>query len=508
MADPTVPPIPVADRPTDPQVYQPVAGLAIAGILVAGVYTLILGVLGLSALASGSPLLLGWPVWIGLPAVGAALGLLARRQIRASEGTRSGMALANWAWWLSVLGGLGYGAYFAATYLAVRLDSGEFAQQWFERLKKGQVNLAFLDTQDPGIRGSVDAEDDEAMKIRFNSNPQGEMGARMGMQTMGMLDQFQQQQIVRAVLREGPSAQVKAEAGLRDWDYAAGRYKVKRQYLITTREGDYDFVLTLHGGSSSKGEYERRQWSIDFREIEIRGIHLSPYGRLMIELKSRADIFMQRWADKLALGQLQEAYLETCEPSQRDGLNAVFQARAVLLNGNDVADRLAGCWQPLLFPWVGRFLAGEFLLDSYMPGYAQGTRNLIRVDEKQFSAPDDTQRQIGLRCFKDLFQIRHSPHPYRGMSRGRQPAERAATVSNGRLECVYDVHLLFEKSYRCAATVTVQSEPDFEKLEGKTRWRVARIEAYNIQDMERPSPPRGAGGAPGKQGGAPGKTGP
>jgi hypothetical protein len=498
MAEPTPPLIPVAERPTDPQVYQPVAGLAIAGALVAGAYVLILVASGLAALSSGSPLLLPWPLSIGLPVVAAVLALLARRQIRSAEGTRAGLSLATWAWWLSVVGGLGYGAYYAATYSAVRAQAGDFADRWFDLLKKGKVNQAFLLSQEPRLRQGIDENDDEAIILRFNTPPPGSDAApMMGMTMVGLIDQFKGHEAVRAMLLGGPETQVTAHAGLRDWEYSAGHYKVRRYYQITTREGQYDLLLTLLGTTSSSGTYEGRQWHVDFRESQVIGRQLTPYGQMMGDLQARSATFLMHWTDKLAQGSLEQVYLETCEPTERDRLHNIFLMRIILLYGLSATDRLAGAWPMALFPYVGRFVAPEYLLDAYMPGYAEGTRKLCHVDEKQF--PDEATRKLAQECFQDLFRPRHSAHPYRGMMPPqRQVTPRPPVIVNGRVQCIHDGFILFAKNFRCPVTATLETEADYEKAGSAARFRIVRIDVRGLQDMDNPRAGRPKGSPPGR----------
>src|SRR5207248_7146645 len=109
----------------------------------AAVYALVVSVLSAVALSSGDPLPLGMPSLI-VPATSAVLALLARRQVRRSEGTRSGAGLANWGWRLSLGFGLAYAAFYVGTYLAVSYQAESFAQRFLEEIRDGKVNHAFL----------------------------------------------------------------------------------------------------------------------------------------------------------------------------------------------------------------------------------------------------------------------------------------------------------------------------------------------------------------------------
>ena len=95
MAEPTTQQLPEA--PGQDFVYRPLSGLAVAGVIVAGLYGLLLIVCAVVALWRGDPFLL--PLWLLiLPAAGVGLSLLGRWHILRSEDTRAGLPLTCWAW--------------------------------------------------------------------------------------------------------------------------------------------------------------------------------------------------------------------------------------------------------------------------------------------------------------------------------------------------------------------------------------------------------------------------
>src|SRR5262249_22850490 len=170
-------------------------------------------------------------VIVALPAVGAILSLTAILLIGRSEGTLAGVRLAQWGWWLSVVFGLGYAAYYGATRFAVCLKAENFSRVWFDKLTQGKVNDAFVDTLDPALRQSISREDERALEQRFNQP--GGTGPK------GQLSSFRESDIVRVLQQAGAQAQIEP-LGVREWDYKAGAYKVKRVYRIRTEEGVFD----------------------------------------------------------------------------------------------------------------------------------------------------------------------------------------------------------------------------------------------------------------------------
>src|SRR5262245_39841596 len=118
MADAT--PAPALASTADTVPYVPVSWMAVAAITVAGLFVIVLVLLAFSALLANNPRV--QPELLALRALGIVLGFAARRVIRNSEGTRTGENLANMAWWISLVAGLGYAAYLLAIDYSVRRD--------------------------------------------------------------------------------------------------------------------------------------------------------------------------------------------------------------------------------------------------------------------------------------------------------------------------------------------------------------------------------------------------
>src|SRR5437879_1991684 len=125
MGDPTPTPTLASERPGEPLVYRPLSLPAVAGFGLACLYALVVVIGTAAALIGGAPALLPSP-FFPVVLLAAVLSLLALWQIRNSEGTRAGAALAQWGLWISILAGLGYGAYRLAASLAVTSQANQF----------------------------------------------------------------------------------------------------------------------------------------------------------------------------------------------------------------------------------------------------------------------------------------------------------------------------------------------------------------------------------------------
>ncbi len=280
-AEPVVAPQP----PAELQAYRPLSGLAIAGLALACVFTGLVGIGAVVALAQGAPFLL--PVWaLGMAVVAAVLCFLAQRQIRNSEGTQAGLALARWGFWLSVFAGTGFFAYRSFTELALKQQADAFLRQlgadagFFPLLQQGkdkpeQIDQAFLLTQAPGDRTT---RPEDLARIFNRPGPKG---------PVGMLTMFRDHFLVRAIVRNGDKAKFEA-LELQDWAYERNSYKMLRRYKITTAEAVFDVQL---GVASSEGEAgSTRKWMVIFPPQGLT-VTLTPLGQALEKAGASAHQF-------------------------------------------------------------------------------------------------------------------------------------------------------------------------------------------------------------------------
>lgn len=141
---------PALPSTADPTPYVPVSWMAVAAMLVSGLFAVVLLGLAISAFISKRPLIM--MQLLVFPVIGVVLSFAARRMIRNAEGTRTGEKLANAAWWTSLVAGLGYAAYLFAIDLSIKQDAQGEAQRWTEFVVKGEWDRAFLRTVEPARR--------------------------------------------------------------------------------------------------------------------------------------------------------------------------------------------------------------------------------------------------------------------------------------------------------------------------------------------------------------------
>lgn len=226
--------------------YAPLSGLAVAALGVAVVFVLVLLAFALPAWASGQPLL---EVWLFVfPAVGVALAFIARRQVRNSEGARTGEGYANAAWWICMVAGACYLSHWLATEWGVRSDAERSMTTWAEKFRAGNpsdpndaaVREAYLKTLDPGQVGA------------FTANPK--------------LLQAPQYAMPLARLRNSPLLLVSARnpeatlvpQGLKGWQMLPeGKVECVVAANLKCREGEFPVLVEMQGVNTDKGRVWR-----------------------------------------------------------------------------------------------------------------------------------------------------------------------------------------------------------------------------------------------------------
>jgi hypothetical protein len=267
----------------------------------------VLTVFAVVAFSTGTPLFLGLGT-LAIPILMAFLAFVARQQIRASEGVLSGLALTTWAWWLSVLFGLGFAAYYVGTYLAVSWQAEDFTAKWLEKLRTGKVNQAFWDTLDPGKRRFEKPDDADYMYQHYGVN----MGPRKG--PLAVFQDHEVTRLLRMASQEGGSV---APLGVRNWSYEKGGYRVEELFQVTTLEGVYGLVIPVVGIQSK--EFEGRQWQVNWGDVVFGAttLSLTELGNTLAQWRQESRLFAHQWLDRRERGS-ESAILDTLAPAQRD----------------------------------------------------------------------------------------------------------------------------------------------------------------------------------------------
>jgi hypothetical protein len=449
-------------------IYRPLSKLAFAAIFVAGSYSVLVVVFAAVAVATGWPLFLN--LWnLIFPVTGVVLAYAGRQHIRNSEGILSGLALTTWAWWLSILFGLGYGAYYFGTYTAVSWQAEDYLTRWFDRIRAGKINEAFLDTQEPAKRKFDNPSDSDFMYQRYGMN----IGQRKG-----FLSVFQDLELVRLLQNAGPDVEVKL-LGVKNWEFDKGGYQVTETYRITTPEGDFNSSLLVK--SSESKEIEGRQWQVDLQTLHFaERPRLSPLGQALDRWRQQSRRFAADWLIKRSHGDLLGAFLDTRPLSERTSLQRGFLDRTALA-GLRAGVSIAGAGVDFaLLEMYALFRAdGQVRCALYLPGYWDYcTGQLVRADG--FVSVKSVRTDI-VRNVKRYFQDpAHLVLQRVGEGRGRFVI---LNKDQGPVQFFHDVPLAVHlkgssaaPDFHCEAALIVESDPGPLSVDRYPNWRIVGLE--------------------------------
>lgn len=451
-----------------PDTYQPLSLLALTSFGLAVIYALIVLIGATVALFSRIPWLMpGWSFLLPLAAL--ALCWAAALRIRGSEGTLSGLAFATWGFRLTILVALTYGAYYFATFFAVREQAVECADRFFEQLKQGHNEQAFLMAMGVPSKDMDSAELRNKIEVEFNTpspSPEG----------VGQYSRFLQAHYVRFIEMEGPKANITLR-GVSDWVHNKDGYRVTLKYHIATSLVEFEMNLETFGRDSKPGEPKGRQWQVMLpRDQSPEGLKRTPLGEKIVDGTMRsAQRFATVWVDKINQRQWLDAYLDTLPPAERSRLG----------EGRSTLRFLA------VSPMSG--VAALGLLDAAcrdLLASARGleSRKLIHLDPQTFwTSPK--QRAGILDRIHTTFKSAIEGGP--AFSLNLQKIVPMLRASDGRTTVFFDVALLYYEDsgsklqYRVEGQIAVTADSSDPN---PSAWR---IEAINVENGRTPpEPPR------------------
>lgn len=326
----TPPRLPSAD-PGNQTSYAPLSWTAVASLTVASVFVLTIAVLGYVAIRRGQPMIESWLLFF--PALAILLAFVARRQIRAAEGTRAGENYANAGWWLAVVSGLCYIAYLGGIEYMIRQDANREFESWVEKLKNIDPNnptdpalyeACYLTLQ-PGERAAFRATDTAA----FDNARRNE------------LSWFRQLDIVRVCARNHGNLEIRIQ-GLREWTLKPAEITCSLAATIVTPEGEHGIVVPMRAIIDEK---KNRQWQIQPRmDGYVKSFDLTRYGWMMQFAEISGRQFTQEFLEQTSrLGQAPVAYAAFVQPgSDPDQAVKDFNRMAATLESRTAVTGTAG----------------------------------------------------------------------------------------------------------------------------------------------------------------------
>ncbi|MBA4062618.1 MAG: hypothetical protein C0501_02710 [Isosphaera sp.] len=300
MADPT--PSPALPSTADADPYVPVSWMAVAASIVAGAFAAALAVLMASAFLSKKPLLVD-ELFV-FPVLGVVLAFAARRMIRNSEGTRTGENLANAAWWVCLVGGLGYAAYLLGVSYSVRRDAAGEAERWARYVadpdgdEGKNLNRAFLRTREPGRRGDFNPADAARLRAEFRDE----------------YVVFLQTDLARLARRNGGGALRFAPGGITGWTDKPGMVECSYAGTFECPEGTFPVEIPLRGlERTARAEGAAgREWMVGLTPngyVAREKVTLTPYGWRVFELEQLGGAVGREFVQRSGGGVGARAYL-------------------------------------------------------------------------------------------------------------------------------------------------------------------------------------------------------
>jgi hypothetical protein len=277
--------------------YRPVSGLALAGLVVSGLFAILIAASLVVGIVKGTPIF--FPIAIVLLAVvGFGLSYAGYRQILASEGTRVGVGVARLGMGLAVVSGLGYTAYSMSIGLAVGTQADEFLagkvtadSGFLTRIMESNgdpkaIRSAFLLTLPPSSRGQSRVDDEVNFRKQYD-------GA--GSDGVGRFTLFSNNMMIRMLSRGGTIESL----GMRDWTHERQSFKVDRAYRLVTPEGTLNVVLEAES-TEPEIEGQTRRWYVEFLRSGVESSTLTPLGHAVQELREQGRLFLEgEWLRKM-----------------------------------------------------------------------------------------------------------------------------------------------------------------------------------------------------------------
>ena len=282
--------------------YAPIAPLAVVALGLGCLYVVVLGYMQFASYRNGLPLTDTWLLFV--PPVVVMLAFVARRQIRASEGTRTGERYANAAWWVAVVSGVVFLASLLGNNYTVQRDAKDVFLDWCKNL----AELDAFNPKDPNLSEAV------WLILPPGTRPNAKKdAARIEAAFADQLAGFRQTDLARVCMRNKGTLTF-VPHGLRDWSVKASEIDCVLTATVTGPEGDYGLELPMRAAVDDKGQ---RRWQVKPAGPEgfIKSRNLTRLGWEALALEIDGGSFGKELVIRLASpGQGTVVYLGYLQP--------------------------------------------------------------------------------------------------------------------------------------------------------------------------------------------------
>jgi hypothetical protein len=494
MAEPFRPA--VLDRDQDVQNYKPLALFAVAAFAVSALFTTIIVVLTVWGLITRKPFMEAWLIPVAFS--GVLLSIAGRWQISLAEGTREGLRLTKIAWWLSLVGGAMYTAYYFGNLMAIQNQARRFVhEELLTKLKDKKIEEAFASTVKPNQRKGMNIGD---IKARFGD----------------VVAPFKLEPLPRMYQRADGVAEVE-DVGVDHTDAKAEGLAVFTRFLVRTPEGAFDVGVPVIGVENP--ETGAREWFVERNQIRVKPLYISTYGGLLSSLQEEVDNFFTAWLhQKRFPGARAAFYYDTLPLSNEErrlrGSEFGFKSLWAMSLPDMTSIPMGGLGPVMMVLNIARF---DDALSEFEPGIATLNERLIHWDESHKKLTADEKKSMLPKMLR-MNVLQGSMQASSGVGKERTTME--VSPKRVRASIPLEVSLPEPINYRCTGRVYADcTDPEIvaelNKLKTKVadgspdeslgllksllhEWYISEIVIDPVQDMGDLRPPSGAGGGPGK----------
>ena len=379
-------------------VYRPMSIFAVAAFVIAITYSAVIVIGAAVSVVQRMPWLIGgWSVIF--PLLALVLAGVAWFEIQSSEGTRTGKRMAAWAAMLSIMVSLGYWAYYGATYYVVRNQAQAYCQEFFDKIKQGKLESAFIMAVAPTKRPQDNSSLRDVIEQRFNPMP-----LRADRSSGGLFNAFKQHMLTHVIVQGGKDVQIEP-LGVASWEYKGptGGYAILMRYRVNGPELGWEGIITLNSMEPVGKVKGGRQWAIAMKETTNNpsSLVLSEEGSRLLGLQRGSSRYFDEWQGRLRSMDKSDhvlAYLSTQEPATREGVLRDYRqslpATAAAMVGCATSDGLSG---------LTASCAATFASETHLPNYDAFTRGAIVSLTPDFWAPHEELKTISLPAARMVF---------------------------------------------------------------------------------------------------------
>ncbi len=283
--------------PADPQLnYAPLSWIAVLAFAIAALFAMILISLAYFAYRNNKPLI---ETWLYIPPVlGIVAAFAARRHIRNSEGTRTGLEWSTRGWWISVVGGLGYFTYVNATEYTVNYETKKQLATWAENCKKADL----VTPNDPALGEAFYQTLPPSQRVAFSASNTTEMQNRFAQEMVT----FRQNKLLMILQRNRDRAEI-VPGTLMTWQVMPEKIECTVAATLKTPEGEFPLVIPMVA-LLTKG---KREWQIGAFDNYVQiasDTQRTQYGWLVEWLDGTARITAEQFLSSAAAKTNQDGF--------------------------------------------------------------------------------------------------------------------------------------------------------------------------------------------------------